>query len=197
MKELVISSRQNVYVVEYDLDSFDDESNKVLAAEFVWPSKGKIYACEALKPVHKNWQEGLRFTFDVAKCDKFFDELHKHGYIKMSHTLLPLDELKQRGYYKWHNSYSYATNDCNIFLSKVQSAINERRLSLKDMQIDRKPFPMNTVDLNKVKVLVWPEQADTTWGKNVIISEKRTVMCGQSAIKRGGDGEVCRWKRVR
>jgi hypothetical protein len=31
----------------------------------------------------------MKFTFDVAKCDKIFDELHKVGYIKMSHTIPP------------------------------------------------------------------------------------------------------------
>jgi hypothetical protein len=53
--------------------------------------------------------------FDVAKCVKIFNELHKGGYIKLSHTLPPLEELKRRVYCKWHNSYSHATNDCNVF----------------------------------------------------------------------------------
>jgi hypothetical protein len=33
----------------------------------------------------------------------------------MSHTIPPLDELKRKAYYRWHNSFSYATNDCNVF----------------------------------------------------------------------------------
>jgi hypothetical protein len=33
--------------------------------------------------------------FDVAKCDKIFDELHKGGYIKFSHTLPLLESLLQ------------------------------------------------------------------------------------------------------
>jgi hypothetical protein len=33
----------------------------------------------------------MKFTFDVAKCDKKFDELFKSGKIKMSHTIPPLD----------------------------------------------------------------------------------------------------------
>jgi hypothetical protein len=36
--------------------------------------------------------------FDVAKCDKIFDELHKGGYIKLSLTLQLLEELKRRAY---------------------------------------------------------------------------------------------------
>jgi hypothetical protein len=55
----------------------------------------------------------------LAKCDKIFDELHKGSYIKLSHTLPLLEELKRWAYYKWHNSYSHAINDCNIFHRQV------------------------------------------------------------------------------
>jgi hypothetical protein len=78
-----------------------------------------------LKPVHKNQPEEIKFTFDVAKCDKIFDELHKAGCIKMSHTIPPLDELKRKTYYRWHNFFSHATNDCNVFRRHVQSVINK------------------------------------------------------------------------
>jgi hypothetical protein len=84
----------NVNYVDCDSDSSSDESNDVYAAEFCWPSKAKSYACDSLKPVHKNWHEEIKFTFDISKCDMIFDELHKAGYIKMSHTIPPLDELK-------------------------------------------------------------------------------------------------------
>ena len=53
------------------------------------------------------------------------------------------------------------------------------------MQIDKQPFPMNIVDLDKVKVLVRPEQANTTWDKNVIISEKRTIATSQKCYQEG------------
>jgi hypothetical protein len=54
---------------------------KVLAMRLMMfmPSKAKSYSCDSLKLVHKNWQEEIKFTFDVAKCDKIFDELHKAG----------------------------------------------------------------------------------------------------------------------
>ena len=61
--------------------------------------KSKSYACDSLKPIHKNRQEEMRFTFDVAKCDRIFDELHKAGCIRMSHSIPPLYELKRRAYY--------------------------------------------------------------------------------------------------
>jgi hypothetical protein len=84
--------RSNVHVVEYDSDSSDE--NEVYVAEFVWPSKSKASSCASLKPATKGWQEKLKFTFDVSKCDRIFDELLTLGKIKISHTMPPLDEIK-------------------------------------------------------------------------------------------------------
>jgi hypothetical protein len=99
--------------VDCDFESSSNESNDACAAEFCWPSKAKSYACDSLKPVHKNRQEEIKFIFDVAKCEKIFDELYKVGCIKMSHTIPALDELKWKAYCRWHNYFSHATNDCN------------------------------------------------------------------------------------
>ena len=44
------------------------------AAEFVWPSKDKPSMCSSLKPVQKNRQNEMKFTFDVSKCDRNFDD---------------------------------------------------------------------------------------------------------------------------
>jgi hypothetical protein len=84
-----------MHYVEYDSNSSSDESNGVYAAEFIWPSKANSYCCDSLNPLHKNQQGEVKFTFDIAKCDKIFDELHKVGCIKMSHITPPLDELKR------------------------------------------------------------------------------------------------------
>jgi hypothetical protein len=46
-------------------------------------------------------------------------------------------------------------------------------LSLKEMQIDRSPFSVNKLDLENPAVLIWPEQADTTKGKNVVVNDPR------------------------
>ena len=73
----------------------------------------------------KNRQEEARFTFDVSKCDRIFDELHRNENIELSHVIPPFEELKRRAYYKWHDSSSHATNDCNVFCRQIQSAINE------------------------------------------------------------------------
>jgi hypothetical protein len=113
----------------------------------------------------------------VAKCDRIFDELLKLGKIKISHTLPPPDEIKKRAYCKFHYSYSHATNDCNSFHRQIQSAINEGRLVLHNMQVDQSPFPvnsfMNTLELLNPKVLIRSDQADKAKGENIIIGEQR------------------------
>ena len=67
--------RSNTHVVEYDSDSSADEDNEVYTAEFVWPSAAKPSSCASLKPVQKNRKEEMKFTFDVSKCNRIFDEL--------------------------------------------------------------------------------------------------------------------------
>jgi hypothetical protein len=120
----------------------------------------------------------MKFTFDVLKCDKIFDELPSIRKIKLSHTIPLVEYLKKRAYCKWHNSHSHATDNCNVFRRQIQLAINEGQLCLKQMQVDKDPFPVNTIDLQGANVLVRPEQAELTKGKNVIIGEERPRSCG-------------------
>jgi hypothetical protein len=40
-----------------------------------WGSKSKPFVCSSLKPASKNRQDKIRYTFDVAKCDRIFDYL--------------------------------------------------------------------------------------------------------------------------
>ena len=68
-------------------ESSDDEGNEVYAAEFVWSTNDKPSTCASLKPIPKNWHDEVKFTFDVIKCDRIFDELAKLGKIKFSHTI--------------------------------------------------------------------------------------------------------------
>jgi hypothetical protein len=85
----------------------------------------------------------------------------------------PLDKIKRRAYSKYHHSYSHATNDCNVFRRKVQSAINEGRLVLHEKQGEKHPFPINTTELQQPKVLVRPHQVKATKGKNVVVGEAK------------------------
>ena len=111
-------------MVEYDSDHSDDEGD-VFATEFVWPSKAKPFTCNDLKPIHKNRDEEMKFPFNIAKCDRIFDALLQAKIIRISHTLPPFEELKRRAYCKYHNSFSHATNDCNVFRRHIQSTIND------------------------------------------------------------------------
>jgi hypothetical protein len=95
------SVAHTVHLVERD--SSDDESADVYPVEFVWPTKAKSSACSSLQPIQKNRQEE----------------------IKLTHTIPLMGELKRHAYCKWHNSFSHATNDCNVFRRQIQSAINE------------------------------------------------------------------------
>ena len=58
-----------MHTVEYNDDNSDDEVD-AYTTEFVWSSKAKPYTCNALKPIRKNRDEEMRFTFDISKCDK-------------------------------------------------------------------------------------------------------------------------------
>jgi hypothetical protein len=48
----------------------------------VWPKQAKSSACSSLQPVQKKQQEEVKFTFNVGKCDKIFDELLKKATLK-------------------------------------------------------------------------------------------------------------------
>lgn len=179
-------------------------------AEWSWASKSKPFVCSDLKPVsQKNWQEEMKFTFDVAKCDRIFDYLLQEKQIKLpnGHVIPSPEELKRSAYCKWHNSHSYATNDCNVFRRQVQSAINEGRLRFAEspkMQLDSNPFPVNVIDFENSKVLVRPSQAESTKNKAVIVSDggMHTVKTpssgsGQSSLPRmikPRSPEIGRWK---
>ena len=133
----------------------------------MWSPSDKPSTCTSLKPIPKNRHDEVKYTFDVSKCDRFFDELIRLGKIKFSHTIPSVDELKRRAYCKLHNTFSHATNDCNVLRRQIQSAIDEGRLVISGMQVDQNPFPMHThvLELKNPKVLIRPNQAESTKGK--------------------------------
>jgi hypothetical protein len=109
------SDRPNMHFLSNNVDTSDDDSGDVYAAKFAWSSKDKAHTCASLKPIHRNQLDAMKFTFDVSKCDKIFDELLSIEKIKLFHTIPLIEELRKRAYCRWHNSYSHATNDCNVF----------------------------------------------------------------------------------
>ena len=60
------SHRQNVHFVG---DCSDDDNKEFLAAEIKWPVENKLVTCPSPKPIHKNRNEEIKFTFDFSKCD--------------------------------------------------------------------------------------------------------------------------------
>ena len=118
------SHRQNVHFVGDCSDDSDDDNKELLAAKIKWQAENKLVTCPSLKPIHKNRNEKMKFTFDFSKCDQIFDELLKFGYIRINYTMPSVDELKRWAYCKYHNSFSHATNDCNVFRWQVQLALN-------------------------------------------------------------------------
>jgi hypothetical protein len=64
------------------------EPKKSPVAELVWPTKAKSSVCSH---PHSTPKEKVKFTFKIAKCDKIFDELLKHGNIKLSHIIPPVE----------------------------------------------------------------------------------------------------------
>ena len=173
MQESHRHHRPNTHALEYHSDSSDDESKDVYAAKFVLSPNDKPSTCASLKPISKNRHDEVKYTFDVSKCDRIFDELARLGKIKFSHTIPLVDELKRRAYCKLHNTFSHATNDCNVFRRQIQSAINEGRLVVPKMQIDQNLFPVHTLELTNPKVLIRLHQAELAKGENVIIGEER------------------------
>jgi hypothetical protein len=118
----------------------------------------------------------VKFTFDVSKCDKLFDVLVQGGVIQLAegHVIPSPEVLARKKYCKWHDSYSHTTNECNYFRRQVQSALNDGQLTLSEggkMKLDVDPFPVNMLELGQKKILVRTDQASTTKGKNVIISD--------------------------
>jgi hypothetical protein len=60
-------------MVEYGSGPLDDEEADMCVAEWTWDSKSKPFICSSLKLASRSRQDEIRYTFDVAKCDRIFD----------------------------------------------------------------------------------------------------------------------------
>ena len=72
------------------------------------------------------------YDFDLTKADKFFDFLLEKGQIKLpaNHVILHSDQLKNKKFYKYHNTTSHTTNDCRIFRHIFKGLFNKGSLNL-------------------------------------------------------------------
>jgi hypothetical protein len=112
----------------------------------------------------RNGKRRLSLRLMLANVTKYLMN-YSNGNIKIKHIVPSTDELKRRAYCKWHNSFSHATNDCNVFRRQIQSAINEGRLKFQEMQVDTEPFPVNVIDFEGKRALIWPSTADKARAK--------------------------------
>jgi hypothetical protein len=147
----------------------DEEGNEICIAEWVEKPGDKPISCCFLKP-NGGQREEMRYTFDMSKCDHLFDLLLWGGVIRLTegHVIPNADILTKKTYFKWHDSYTHTTNEC-----KVKSVINDGRLTLGDgakIKLDTYLYPIGMVELMDKKVLVRMDQAETTKGKNVVVS---------------------------
>jgi hypothetical protein len=159
-----------------DEEADDEEGNEICVAKWVEKPGDKPISCPFLKP-NGGQREEIRYTFDVSKCDRLFDLLLWGGVIRLTkgHVISNADILAKKTYCKWHDSYTYTTNECNYFWWQVQSVINDGRLTLGDggkMKIDTDLFPVGMVELMDKKILVRTDQDEMTKGKNVVVSNE-------------------------
>jgi hypothetical protein len=120
---------QIVNTLDYKGVSASDDNTDICIAEWVQTPVSKPFACSALKPTPTK-REKIKYTFDVSNCDVIFDTLLQERIIRVGECHVPPlpEELAGRDYCKWHNSFSHATNNCNVFRRQVQSAIDDGRL---------------------------------------------------------------------
>jgi hypothetical protein len=60
---------------------------------------------------------------------------------------------------------------------------------LHEMQVDKQPFPVNTMELQQPKVLVRPHQAEATKGKNVTVGEDKPDLRGKELTREVAHGK--------
>lgn len=61
------------------------------------------------------------YTFDIAKVEAIFDQLMVDKMVKLhpSHKFPSTKQMKGREYYKYHNSWSHATNNCIVLRNDI------------------------------------------------------------------------------
>ena len=104
LQKAEVESLKKVISLECNSDSQDDESKEVYAAEFVWPSKVKSYACSLLLSQFKKIAK-RRNLLSMYPCVIGYLMNYIRMDTLMSHSLLLLEELTRRAFCKWHNSF--------------------------------------------------------------------------------------------
>jgi hypothetical protein len=101
-------------MVDCDQSSSDDEPQDMYVAEMVWPKEAKSQFVPLYSRFKINSKKRLNLCLMLANVIKYSMNYSRVATLK-NHTISSTDELKRHAYYKWHNSFSHATNDCNMF----------------------------------------------------------------------------------
>lgn len=104
---------------------------EIMTVEIV---KGKPYSC----PLLKADKEKFEYSFDTSKADHIFEYLQKDKQIWLmyGHKILCAEELKEKQYCKWHNSYSHNTsNDIAMSSEGRKLQIGKIRVLVKGLSV--------------------------------------------------------------
>ena len=76
----------------------------------------------------------VQYTFEVAKIEEIFDFLVKENFISFpkDHRIPSKDELREKVYCKYHNSWNHTTNACWGFKNVIQDKINKGTLKFPE-----------------------------------------------------------------
>jgi hypothetical protein len=127
-------------VVMVDAEDSEDSGDDQEIAVVEWARGAKPVSCKWVK------QQGPSkgFDFDVSKDEQIFDLLLKEKQLKFpeGRKIPTAQELQERSYYKWYNSFTHGTGDCKKLRRQIQSAIEQGRLILGQyaMKVDTQPF---------------------------------------------------------
>jgi hypothetical protein len=123
----------DAYLSDSDSEIFDINVAELIA--------GKPYTCKALaktdskssdrsqnsQSATKAPQNENKYSFDITKADSIFDQLYQDKQLKLSqgHTIPSKEEIKDKKYFKWHNTRRHNTNNCVVFRNVIQDAIEK------------------------------------------------------------------------
>ncbi|KAI5351274.1 hypothetical protein L3X38_004165 [Prunus dulcis] len=98
-------------------------------------------------------QKHKSYSFDLSKAESIFNELLRGKVIKLDdkHVFPKWEEMKRKIFYKWHNSFSHAINNCVQSRDIIQDLIIKGKIFLDKptaMRVDNEPFPAHMVGVN-------------------------------------------------
>ncbi|KAJ8555382.1 hypothetical protein K7X08_012878 [Anisodus acutangulus] len=155
-----------IEVSKSDSESADCTAD-AMVAEIV---RGKVYSYPSMKVVKGKEMSAsddkVNYSFNITKADQIFDHLLKDKQIRLldGYRIPSVEELKDKKYCKWHNSYNHSTSNCVVFRKAIQKGIKVGRFKLADksmakMSIDTDPFP--AVPISMVSFAKLDESRDT------------------------------------